>query len=826
MDLKLCEALLSAGADVLDALNGGERFGDGLLAMAAHHAVDAHSDLYELLFLLCGGGGSLVLARLILARVVHLEEVQAQGVRHDAEGAEAHRSRAQHRVERQARPNKAARGDGDADGVIEEGPEQVLVDVPQRGAGHADGGGDVRELALHEHDVRGVDGDVRAGADGYAYVGAGQCGRVVDAVADHGDLALLHELADDALLAVGQDAGYDLVHARLGADGLRGALVVAGEHDYADAHVAQLLHSARAVLLDDVGHGDYTGEGSALGKVQRGLALLGKGLGLCAHVVRDGGLGDDELVVAGGELLAAHAGDDAVARQGLEGADFVGLHTQLLAALHDGAGQRVLALLLQGQGEAHELVLAHALGGYDIRDLRLARGDGAGLVEGDDVHLARFLQGGRGLEQDTVFRAHAVADHDGDGRRKAQRAGAADDQHGDAAGQGVAEALAYEQPHDGGDHRDGDDGGDEDAGDLVSDLGDGGLGGGCVGDHLDYLAEGRILADTGGPALYEAALVERGGGDGVALRLVHGDALAGQGALVHGAVAFKHNAVHGYILARADDEDVALLDLVHPDRDLLPVAQDGGGLGRELHEALEGVRGLALAASFKHLAYGDEGQYHGRGLEIELSVHDVHLVHRVAVGRHLKEGVGAPHEGGGGAEGDQGIHIGCPVRKALEAGDEELLVDDHDYNSQIELDKRLGHVVRGQEFRQRPAPHHGAHGEIHEHYEEADRRDQAALQHRRLVVLQGGFRLGDGAGRALFCAARALFARAVARIHNGLYYVRAGGSALNAHGIRQQADRAARHARDGVHGLLDPCTACRAAHTCYSILLHTIPFPP
>src|SRR5699024_778628 len=135
--------------------------------------------------------------------------------------------------------------DGDADGVIEEGPEQVLVDVPQRGAGHADGGGDVRELALHEHDVRGVDGDVRAGADGYAYVGAGQCGRVVDAVADHGDLALLHELADDALLAVGQDAGYDLVHARLGADGLRGALVVAGEHDYADAHVAQLLHSAR-----------------------------------------------------------------------------------------------------------------------------------------------------------------------------------------------------------------------------------------------------------------------------------------------------------------------------------------------------------------------------------------------------------------------------------------------------------------------------------------------------------------------------------------------------------------------------------------------------
>ena len=31
---------------------------------------------------------------------------------------------------------------------------------------------------------------------------------------------------------------------------------------------------------------------------------------------------------------------------------------------------------------------------------------------------------------------------------------------------------------------------------------------------------------------------------------------------------------------------------------------------------------------------------------------------------------------------------------------------------------------------------------------------------------------------------------------------------------------------NGVHGLLDSGTACRAAHTCYSILLHTIPFPP
>ena len=70
-----------------------------------------------------------MLARLVLAGVVHLEQVQTQGVGDDAEGAEAHRGGAEHRVERDARPDEAAGGDGDADGVVEEGPEQVLVYV-------------------------------------------------------------------------------------------------------------------------------------------------------------------------------------------------------------------------------------------------------------------------------------------------------------------------------------------------------------------------------------------------------------------------------------------------------------------------------------------------------------------------------------------------------------------------------------------------------------------------------------------------------------------------------------------------------------------------
>ena len=62
---------------------------------------------------------------------------------------------------------------------------------------------------------------------------------------------------DGALLALRQHPGDDLIHPGLGADGLGGALVVAGEHDHVDAHILQLPDRPGAVLLDDVRHGDH-----------------------------------------------------------------------------------------------------------------------------------------------------------------------------------------------------------------------------------------------------------------------------------------------------------------------------------------------------------------------------------------------------------------------------------------------------------------------------------------------------------------------------------------------------------------------------------------
>ena len=74
--------------------------------------------------------------------------------------------------------------------------------------------------------------------------------------------------------------------------------------------------------------------------------------------------------------------------------------------------------------------------------------------------------------------------------------------------------------------------------------------------------------------------------------------------------------------------------------------------------------------------------------------------------------------------------------EALEAVDEELLVDDHDDARQQQLDEAHSDVVAVEPVGQGPAPHHVAHGEVHQHQQEAQRGDEAALELRCLVVGQ------------------------------------------------------------------------------------------
>ena len=133
---------------------------------------------------------------------------------------------------------------------------------------------------MHEHDVRRADGDIGAGADGDADVGAREGRRVVDAVAHHGHLVVARlEFADLLLLLLRQHARDDLVYAHLACDGHGGAALVAREQDGLHAHLVQPGHGLRAGLFDGVGHRDHAERLSVGCEEERGLALVGKPVG-------------------------------------------------------------------------------------------------------------------------------------------------------------------------------------------------------------------------------------------------------------------------------------------------------------------------------------------------------------------------------------------------------------------------------------------------------------------------------------------------------------------------------------------------------------------
>ena len=185
-------------------------------------------------------------------------------------------------------------------------------------------------------------------------------------------------------------------------------------------------------------------------------------------------------------------------------------------------------------------------------------------------------------------------------------------------------------------------------------------------------------------------------------------------------------------------------------------------------------------------------------------------------GRHGKQRIGAVAEGSGGTEGHKRIHIRRAVQQAAEAAEEEALVDDHDDDRQQHLGKAHGDMVARQEARQRPAPHHMAHGGVHQHEQKSDRRDKAALQLRRFMVLQRLECIGRPGGRRL----RALALCAIARLrysgdNRGLVC-----RSLNGHGVRQQAHTARRHTRHLGDCFFHAGTAGRAAHSGHLILFH------
>ena len=228
-----------------------------------------------------------------------LDQIQPQRIHHHAEAGQAHRCGAKHRVHCDAKRNIDAGRCRYQQHVVDQRPEQVFNDVAVGAAAQSYRGGHIQQAALHEYDIRGIDGYVRARADGDTRISSGQCRRVVDAVAHHGHFAVFLQPADLAFFAVRLHARDHFVHARKASNGPRRALVIACKHYNMDPHILQLLYSLRAVVLDGVRDRDYAQQFFILSEEQRRFAILGQAIGLRFDLLRDSHFGLDERLAAG-----------------------------------------------------------------------------------------------------------------------------------------------------------------------------------------------------------------------------------------------------------------------------------------------------------------------------------------------------------------------------------------------------------------------------------------------------------------------------------------------------------------------------------------------
>ena len=225
------------------------------------------------------------------------------------------------------------------------------MNVPQCRTAEANRSGNVAQAALHQHHICRIYGNVRTCAYGNADIRTGKSGSVVYSVANHSDLALVHQLSDNAFLSVGKHACDYLINACLSADSGSGLFIVAREHYHTDAHIFKLSYRLRAVLLDNVRHGYNACKSAVTGEHKWSFALLRKSFGLFLHFLGNIRLRAYELHASAQKLFSARYCGKSVACKGCEVLGAVGNDISLCAKVDDRLCQRVLAVLFKGAGK-------------------------------------------------------------------------------------------------------------------------------------------------------------------------------------------------------------------------------------------------------------------------------------------------------------------------------------------------------------------------------------------------------------------------------------------------------------------------------------------
>ena len=267
--------------------------------MAAHHAFNFDC-FFHCLFLLF----FFLLNFFIFFRVSHVEKVQPEGVGHYAEAGQAHGRRSEHRIQlpsQQRIPH--SRGQRNSDHIIDKGPEQVLMNIPQGRSAQPDGCRHIAEPAFHQYHIRRVNGNIGTCSDGNSDVRSCKSRRVVNSVTYHGHFSFSGKGTNDTFLPFRQYTRDDFVDAGLFADGFGGPLIVAGKHYHMNSHILQFSDRLRTVFLNDIRNRDNAGQHTVPAEKQRRLAFFGKFFRLFFQKIGNLRVLADKLQIAAAESI-------------------------------------------------------------------------------------------------------------------------------------------------------------------------------------------------------------------------------------------------------------------------------------------------------------------------------------------------------------------------------------------------------------------------------------------------------------------------------------------------------------------------------------------
>ena len=271
------------------------------------------------------------------------------------------------------------------------------------------------------------------------------------------------------------------------------------------------------------------------------------------------------------------------------------------------------------------------------RQLHPPLGDGAGLVQHDGGDAPRRLERLRALDEDAELRPAAGADHQRRRRREAERAGTRDDEDGDRGRERLRGVSGEEQPPRQRREREPDHDRDEDGGDPVDETLDRSLPGLRLGDEPRDLREGGLAPDTRCADDETPVGVDRASCDFRSSCDIDRRRLAGQQRLVDGGVAFDDLAVGRNLLAGADHEQVAALDLLDRHRDLGPVPQHARLLRADVEQRADRGARATACARLEVAPEQDQRRDHAGDLEVHVRVLEEECDRRPAPGGERPE---------------------------------------------------------------------------------------------------------------------------------------------------------------------------------------------